>query len=518
MNAGPLLTVQALTKSYPGVHALKGVDISISPGEVHSVVGENGAGKSTLIKILAGAERRDGGNIEWCGEPTSIQSPHQAEQLGISVIHQDLNLAPNLSAAENMFLGRTQKRRLGVFVRWRAMNARAQAVANLVGADFDVRTHVHELSHAQKVLTAVGRALTTNARLIIMDEPTAALGAAEIDRLHEVIRSLSQGGTAIVYVSHRLEEVISISDSITVLKDGSLIGTFARAEITDTGHLTELIIGRSVTSRGRTGAGGLAGDVIVEVRGIALGNRLKDVSLEFRRGEILGLAGLVGSGRSELASVIFGAVRPDRGEVLVRGKPFKHPSPARAARRGLALLPEDRRHQASVPTMSVRENTTLASMSKYRWGPFIARRRERRSVADLIRRFQIKVANMNHPIRNLSGGNQQKVVVSRWVDRAPEVLLFDEPTQGIDVGAKSEIFDIMRRLAASGCAVLFISSEIEEVVEVADRIVVLREGTVRAEFGSGEATTETVLRACYEEGEADRRGRRGTAVPAHPEP
>jgi ABC-type sugar transport system ATPase subunit len=503
MTETPLVRIRALSKSYPGVQALQGVDLEILPGEVHALVGENGAGKSTLIKILAGGERRDDGTIEWCGDPVTLYRPHDAQELGISVIHQDLNLAPNLSAAENMLLGRRQPRRFGVFVKWSEVRARATAAAALIGADFNLRAPVHELSHAQKVLTAVARALTTEAKLIIMDEPTAALSAAETDRLHEIVRELSQRGTAILYVSHRLEEVLSLASSVTVLKDGTLVGAFARDEITHTAHLAQLIIGRAPElMRDLERAERAAGDVIVEARAISLGNRLKDVSLGLRSGEILGLAGLVGSGRSELASVLFGAIKASAGEVRILGEPLKRPSPRRASRRGVALLPEDRRHQGSVANMTIRENATLASMGKYRRGPFMARAKERRAVQGLISRFQIKVASMERPIRELSGGNQQKVIVSRWVDRQPKILLFDEPTQGIDVGAKTEVFKIMRDLANSGCAVMFISSEIEEVVEVADRVVVLREGAISGEFAGDQLNTEAVLRACYGEPES----------------
>ena len=292
---------------------------------------------------------------------------------------------------------------------------------------------------------------------------------------------------------------MSLADSITVLKDGALVGTFARDEISDTGHLTRLIIGRAPQAAARRRRDQRAGETVVEVRDVSLGHRLKNVSLNLRSGEILGLAGLVGSGRSELASVMFGALRPTGGEVRIRNVPLRRASPSKAARRGVALLPEDRRHQGSVPGMTVRENSTLASMGKYRRGPFISRSRERRAVRRLVERFQIKVSNIERPIRELSGGNQQKVIVGRWVDRAPTVLLFDEPTQGIDVGAKTEVFRIMRDLADSGCAVMFISSEIEEVVEVADRVVVLREGVLCAEFTAGEASIESVLSVCYGE-------------------
>jgi ABC-type sugar transport system ATPase subunit len=492
-----LVAIRGLSKSYPGVRALRDVDLTVRAGEVHALVGENGAGKSTLIKILTGAERRDEGTIEWNGEPVALASPQAAQDSGISVIYQDVQLIPGLSAAENLLLGRAQPRRLGIFVDWPSVRARAREAAALVGADFDTRRPVRDLPHAQQVLTALARALSANARLIIMDEPTAALGAAETERLHAVIRMLSERGTTVLYVSHRLDEVLSLADTVTVLKDGANVGEFARAEITDTAHLTELIIGRSLDSARREPSLGEAGETLVSVRGVSYGNRLHDVSLELRAGEILGLAGLVGSGRSELAHIIFGSVRPSTGDILLRGKSLGRSSPAKAARNGIALLPEDRRLQATVPNMSVRENATLATLGRYRRGPFLSRRLERKAVRELVTRFQIKVAGIENPIRQLSGGNQQKVIVSRWVSRDPGVLLFDEPTQGIDVGAKTEIFSIMRDLADGGRAVLFISSEVEELAEVADRVIVLREGRVAAELAREEISTQAILRACF---------------------
>jgi ABC-type sugar transport system ATPase subunit len=497
VSAPPLVSIRGLSKSYPGVQALRDVDLTVRPGEVHALVGENGAGKSTLIKVLTGAERRDEGTIEWNGDPVALPSPQAAQECGIAVIYQDVQLIPSLSAAENMLLGRAQPRRLGWLVDWRAVRARGREAAELVGADFDIRRPVRDLPHAQQVLTAIARALSANARLIIMDEPTAALGAAETERLHAVIRSLRDRGTTVLYVSHRLDEVLSLADTVTVLKDGACVGAFARSEITDTAHLTELIIGRALDSVRDETSVAEAGETLVRVRDVSYGDRLHGVSLELRAGEILGLAGLVGSGRSELAHVIFGAARPSGGEVLLRERPLGRLSPAKAARAGIALLPEDRRLQATVPNMTVRENATLATLGRYRRGPFLSRRRERSAVRGLVERFRIKVPGIESPIRQLSGGNQQKVVVSRWVSRDPDVLLFDEPTQGIDVGAKTEIFSIMRDLADSGRAVLFISSEVEELAEVADRVVVLREGRVTAELPRAQITTQAILRACF---------------------
>lgn len=495
----PLVAIRGLTKSYPGVRALSGVDLTLMPGEVHSIVGENGAGKSTLIKILAGVERRDGGTISWDGRQVSIQSPQAATALGISVIHQDLNLAPNLSAAENIMLGQRLPRWCGTLVDWRAVRTRSRAATEFIGGDFDVRTPVSELDHAQQVLVAVARALATDARLIVMDEPTAALSASEVARLHEVIRVLISQGTAILYVSHRLQEVLELSAVTTIFKDGTHVGTYARAEIRNVDQLTELIIGRPKQTMRRYAARGASGEVLAELRSVALGHRLKNVSLSLRSGEILGLAGLVGSGRSEVASILFGTNRPSRGQVRVHDRQVARLSPMKARKLGVALLPEDRRRQATIANMSVLENATLASLDRYRRGVFIAHRRERQHVCAMVDRFRIKVANVDEPIRRLSGGNQQKVVVARWVDRDPSVVIFDEPTQGIDVGAKTEVFQIMRDLADRGRAVMFISSELEEIVEVADRIVVLREGSVVAQIDGGAATTDSILRACFGE-------------------
>ncbi|MDR2253112.1 MAG: sugar ABC transporter ATP-binding protein [Bifidobacteriaceae bacterium] len=493
----PLMQVSGLSKSFPGVLALDDVTLEIQPGEVHALVGENGAGKSTLIKILAGAYRADRGRILWEGTEVQLKDAAAATRLGISVIHQDLNLVPNLSVAENVLLGRPAPKRLGLFVNWGELSRRARRAIERLDAEFDPQTPLRELSHAMRVLVAIARALTTDARLIIMDEPTAALSAAEADRLHEIVRDLSGSGTAVLYVSHRLDEVLALANTITVFKDGRHVGTVPRSAVTDKRELTQMIIGRRLneaTERSQTRA---PGEVLVEVRNVSLGQRLKGASLTVRANEVVGLAGLVGSGRSELGRVIFGAERPAAGSIIINDRPVRKNSPRLAMSRGVAMLPEDRRNQASIATMSIRQNTTLVSMGKYLWGPFFSSRRERKAVKGLIERFQIKVVSMARPIRQLSGGNQQKVIVARWVNRSPSVLIFDEPTQGVDVGAKQEILGIVSALADDGAGVVFISSELDEVLQVSDRIVVLREGEVAAELKGPDVTRDQVLHACY---------------------
>ena len=495
-EAAPLLRIRGAWKSFPGVQAVRDVDFDVVPGEVHALVGQNGAGKSTLIKLYAGVERPDEGTIEIAGEEVHLHNADDATRRGLAFIHQELNVVPNFSAIENITLGLKMPTLAGVLVNWRQVRKRVRAVADRLSFDFDVGQPVKELSQAQKQLVAVGRALLLDARVVTMDEPTAALADAEVERLYSVIADLRAAGVGVVYVSHRLEEVFRLADRVTVMRDGKKVGTFARDEVRDKHHLAELIIGREnvETFHERTPE---LGPVRIAARDVSWRNRVKGVDLEIRSGEIVGLGGLVGAGRSELAHLLFGAEKPDRGEVAIDGTRISGRSPSRAIRRGTALLPEDRRHQAAITTMTVRENTTLTSLGRYLLGPFVNRARERQAVNRLVERLGIKVADIDDELRTLSGGNQQKVVIAKWIDTGAGVYLFDEPTQGVDVGAKAEIHRIIEELAAEGAAVLFISSDLEEVAAISDRVLVMREGELVAELPRGEATVSSILAHCY---------------------
>lgn len=491
-----VLSVTGLSKSFPGVRALANVDLDVRTGEVHALVGENGAGKSTLIKLLAGVYQPDSGSIEVDGAAARIGSTRQASELGLAFIHQDLNFVPNFSGVENMTLGSSLPCRGGVLVRWRELKRRTRAVADRMGVDFDLSRPVKDLSQAQRVVLAICRALMSESRVIVMDEPTAALSGAEVERLYHLVRELTRHGVAVLYVSHRLEEVFDLAHRVTVLKDGEKVGTYNIGDIADTSQLTRLIIGRPLEALLGTHKP-IIGGAALTATNVTWGNSVRDVSLTLHSGEIVGLAGLVGSGRSELAHVLFGAARPDSGEIAVGGHPVHLKSPRGAIKHGIALIPEDRRNQAGVMRMKVRENATLASLRRYRVGPFVARGRERTAVRQIVDRFAIKTASLESPLRELSGGNQQKVVIGKWVDSEASVYLFDEPTQGVDIGAKQEIYSIMRDLADEGAAILFISSDLDELVGIADRLLVMREGSIVAHLGRPEATVAAVLHHCY---------------------
>lgn len=492
----PLLEVVGLVKSFPGVRALKGVDFDVRPGEVHALVGENGAGKSTLIKILAGVYQPDAGTVRVGGNEVRVNSAKQATELGFSFIHQDLNFVPGFNAIENMALGNPLPRVGGIFVRWSELRRQAKSVADRMLIDFDLDSPVRELSQAQRVMLAICRALMLDSQLIVMDEPTAALSGQEVSQLYKLVKDLTRQGVAILYVSHRLEEVFNLADRVTVLKDGSKVGTYDIEELVDTAHLTQLIIGKTLEEMIGTHRRSV-GDVRLAAKNLVWGSKVRNVSLELRAGEIVGLAGLVGSGRSELARLLFGAERPDSGQIEVAGRPVRLASPRDAIDCGVALVPEDRRHQSGVMQMSVRENATLISLGRYRIGPFIRRRLERVTVRRMIDRFSIRTPSVETPLKDLSGGNQQKVLIGKWVDSDAVVYIFDEPTQGVDVGAKQEIFSIIRNLADEGSAVLFIASELEEVVGIADRVLVMREGSLVAEMDRSEASVQRVLEHCY---------------------
>jgi len=492
----PLLRVSSLSKSFPGVQALVGVDFDVRPGEVHALVGQNGAGKSTLIKVLAGAYRPDAGQFEVLGQPVEIGSTADSARQGIAVIHQDLNLVPMFDVTENMTLGLPQPHRAGVLINWGAMRARVRGVLESMNVDISPTASTASLSIPQKTMVSIGRALMLDARVVIMDEPTASLGAHGVEQVYEIVRRLRDQGCGVVYVSHRLEEVATLADRITVMRDGQRVGTFAAGEITSRSQLIRLIIGRSerelVRAKHHT-----TGEVMVTARGLSWQDRVVDIDLDVHAGEVTGVAGLVGSGRSELAALLFGAAKPDHGDIRVNGRPLRRATPAAGIAAGVALLPEDRRGQAAFTGMSVRENLTIAALSRYATGPFIRRRRERDAVARATKDLAIKCNSPESAMATLSGGNQQKVVIAKWLQTDAKVLIFDEPTQGVDVGAQEEIHSLVRQLAHQGRAVIFISSDLEETLRISDRVLVLREGRLVGDLRGDDATIDEVLTRCY---------------------
>jgi ribose transport system ATP-binding protein len=487
-----------LTKSFPGVLALKPFDLDVAQGEVHALVGQNGAGKSTLIKLLAGAYHPDSGVIEIAGEHSSLSGIQDAARKGISVIHQDLNLIPEFSVAENVHLGLRPQQRLGFFVNWPAMRRRTAAIMKQLGVEIDPRTPVNRLSVAQQQMVAIARALLSDPKVLIMDEPTAALGAHEAAQVFRLVRQFREQGRSVIYVSHRLEEITALADRITVMRDGTKVGTFNRSEIGDRRKLVELIIGRSENDLVQS-SGNLPGAVIARADGLAWRDRVKPATFEIRRGEVTGVAGLVGAGRSELAALLFGSVKPTEGTLEIDGKIVRFGGPGDAIQSRIALLPEDRRGEAAVVSMTLRENLTLASLSNFSTLGFMSRSRERKAFEVAMAHLKIKARDSEMKLSQLSGGNQQKVVIAKWLETDAELIIFDEPTQGIDVGAQEDVHRILRQLAADGKAVVLISSDLEETVRVSDRVLVMRAGQLVADLSGFDATVPVVLAYCFGE-------------------
>lgn len=479
-----ILRAEGIFKSFFGVHALTDVRLEVRPGEVHALLGQNGAGKSTLIKILAGAYSLDAGRITMGGAELTIQRPADAQAAGLAFIHQDLNLVPYLSGYENIALGDTMPRRLGVLIDWRQLKAKARRAADLVDIDFNLNQPVSTLSVPQRQLVAMARALLVDARVITMDEPTAALGAHEVEQVFRVVRRLREQGRAVIYVTHRLDEVEELADRVTILRDGHYVTTEERSAITSRAQLVQLITGRRPSELVRAD-GVHRGKLMLSARGLSLPPKLHHVDLDLYAGEVTGLAGLVGSGRSEVAHIISGVISRHGGKVE------RHDT-ADGAKLPVALLPEDRQQESAVPTMSIRENLTLASLGQFTTAGFVNRRAERRAVRTFTERLQIKMGSPERPITDLSGGNQQKVLLAKWLATGARVYVLDEPTQGVDVGAQEEIHQHIRDLAAQGCAVLFISSDLSEVCRISDRVVVLHQGSVVGDL-SGDETTEDVV-------------------------
>ncbi|MBV8377719.1 MAG: sugar ABC transporter ATP-binding protein [Verrucomicrobia bacterium] len=497
--AEPLLRMTRIGKRFPGVQALDDAGLEVLPGEIHALLGENGAGKSTLIKILSGAQQPDSGTIEFGGQKVTMGTPHDAQRLGIVTIYQEFTLAPNMTIAENVFIGREPGP--GVFVNWRKMAAETLAITARLGLPLRPMSIVRELRVAEQQMVEIARALSMKSRLIVMDEPTSALSSNEVEKLFRIVRDLKSQGLSIVFVTHRLEEVMQICDRYTVLRDGRLIGSGQIADATIDGIIRQ-IVGRQVTAlfahRERTAAG----DVVLRIEGLSRrGNAqdqnatvLADVSLEVRRGEILGIAGLVGAGRTEMARAVFGADPFDSGRVLVEGREVPIHSPQDAIRYGIGLVPEDRKQQALFLALAVRTNLSMASHALItRWGVLIDEAAERAIVEEYRKKLNIRMSSPEQLIASLSGGNQQKVTLARWLALGPKVLIVDEPTRGIDIGAKVEVHHLLFELARSGIAVIAISSELPEVLAISDRILTMREGRVTGEIKSEDANEEIVM-------------------------
>lgn len=488
----PVLRLEGIVKTFPGVRALDGVSFTVLPGEVHALMGENGAGKSTLMKVLGGIHQPDEGEIVVGGKPVVMNSPLEAKGEGIIFIHQELSLATELSVAENIWLGELPRKSWGR-VDWKTLHDRTGAILKKLRVGFDAKTRVGDLSIANQQMVEIARALTHEARAVIFDEPTASLTDAEKVVLFDVIADLKAGGVGIVYISHRMEEIFRITDRISVLRDGQYRGTLRTAE-TDEDEVTQLMIGRKL-ELGRTAPTHELGDVALEVRGLSCGDLYRDVSFEVRRGEVLGFYGLVGAGRTEIAETLFGLRDPSAGTILLDGQEVRLRSPADAIARGISLVPEDRKGQGLILGMNCRDNMTLPQVDDLTAGPFVAEGSEVAIFDQYRDRLDIRTPGWRQLVGNLSGGNQQKIVIGKWLSMHPSVLIVDEPTRGIDVGSKSEIHNLIQDLAAHGYAVIVISSEMPEVLQVSDRIVAMYSGRVTRTFTAGEVTEDNLIQA-----------------------
>jgi len=490
----PILQVTEIHKRFPGVHALRGVNFDVQPGEIHALLGENGAGKSTLIKMIAGVHSPDSGQINFDGKPVSFSNPREAQQIGIATIYQELSLYPELSVAENMFMGHAPKRGLGPIqvLDWRRMETRAkELLAELEIIDMDVQRKVGTFNVGNRQRVEIAKALSLNARLLIMDEPTASLTESDVENLFSIVRLLRDRGVGIIYITHKLVEVFELADRVTVFRDGQFIGTKLVSQ-TNEQELISMMVGRTIDTLFPKKPGEIK-DVVLEVRNLVHGSNTRDVSFKVRAGEIVGLAGLVGSGRSETAQVIFGVAKPESGEILVGGKPVKINHPSEAVKHGIAYVPEDRGLQGLVKAMTLRENVSMAVLNAISSGSFINYHKEQTIAKQAIDQFAIRAYGTEQIVNKLSGGNQQKVVIGKWLASEPRILIMDEPTHGVDVGAKSEIHRLMSELAADrGLAILMISSELPEILGMSDRILVMRSGQIVAEFSREEATQEKI--------------------------
>ncbi len=486
----PLLQMKGVSKSFPGVRALDKVDLTVYQGEVLALVGENGAGKSTLMKILSGIHRKDEGEILFEGKPVEIRNPLDSQKTGISIIYQELNLLNNLNIAENIFIGREPCRKNGLVDKRRA-HKDTRTLLDEVKLDIDTQTTVDKLSTAQKQMVEVAKALSFNARLIIMDEPTSSLTETETQTLFSIVRKLKARGVAIVFISHRMVEIFQIADRVSVMRDGMMITTFD-AKKTNESDIISAMVGREI--------GNLyvkeevpVGDVAMEVTNLSTKNFLKDISFYVRSGEILGFAGLVGAGRSEVMRAVFGIDPRQSGSISIKGRKVSIRKTRDALKHGIGFVPEDRKEQALILGMTIKRNMSLAALDRVSRGWFIDKLKESGLVSRFIDLLRIKTPSAEQRVINLSGGNQQKVVIAKWMANEPSILILDEPTRGIDVGAKKEIHKLMSDLARQGVAIILVSSELPEVIGMSDRIMVMHEGRIKGELARRNVTQEAIM-------------------------
>jgi len=489
-----LLRLEGITKSFGGIVALDNVDFEVNAGEVHALIGENGAGKSTLMKIATGVHAADRGRLVWKGRTVKLQTPRDAHRLGIRMVHQELMLVPPLSIGENIFLGCPPSRRVLLsWVRWNDLHERARQLLRGLGHDLDPRRPVSDLSVAEQQLVEIARALASEAELLILDEPTSPLSERETERLFHTIAHLKARGLSVIYITHRMREIYQIADRVTVLRDGRRVLTAPISE-TSPEELVRAMVGRELKEYFPQRESRAKGAPILRVEGLTAPGRFHDVTFTLHSGEIVGLAGLVGAGRTELVEALFGAREYTSGKIFIEERPVTIRTPADAIRHGLALVTDDRKAKGLIPTASVHVNIILPIQAHVAHLGFLVNARAEREITErFLRELRVKTPSADHPVMWLSGGNQQKVILARWLAMQPRVFLLDEPTRGIDVGAKMEIYELIRRLAARGAAILLVSSELEEIRHLADRVLVMHRGRIVGELQREEATDERIL-------------------------
>jgi ribose transport system ATP-binding protein len=489
----PLISVKRLSKSFPGVRALHEVQFELMASEVHALMGENGAGKSTLMKILAGVYTRDSGEFLCDGQPVEFSSPREAQDKGVCIIHQELQLMNHLSVAQNMFIGREPRGRLGLFLDEDKLNAQARDILARMHVNLDPRALVGSLTVASQQMVEIAKALSFDSRVLIMDEPTSALNDAEIAELFRIIRELKSHGVGVIYISHKMDELKQIADRVTVMRDGEYVATVA-AKDTSVEAIIGMMVGRTLADLEPSQSVAGQGEVALEVKNLHAGPLVRDVSFTLRKGEILGFAGLMGAGRTEVARAVFGADPIESGEIVVKGVKATIRTPSDAVARGIGYLSEDRKRFGLATGMDVESNIVMSNLRKFLSLNFFLRRKQMRKTAShFIKLLAIRTPSAAQPVRLLSGGNQQKIVIAKWLERDCDVLFFDEPTRGIDVGAKSEIYKLLRALAGQGKAIVMISSELPEILRMSDRIVVMCEGRITGELSGSEATQERIM-------------------------
>ena len=488
-----ILTMKGIDKSFPGVHALVDVDFEVRAGEVHALMGENGAGKSTLMKVLTGIYTKDAGTVTFEGKEVEFHNPREAQQAGIVIVHQELNMMGHLTVAQNIFIGREPKR--GIFINDRAMNHEAEKLFAQLGIEINPKETMSSLTVAKQQMCEIAKAISHDAKVIIFDEPTAALTDTEIEQLFVIIRDLRAKGYGIVYISHRMDEIKKITDRVSVMRDGHYIGTLVTEECTKE-DIIDMMVGRVIYEEPKTESRCPPdAPVVLKVEHLNAGRMVRDVSFELHRGEILGFAGLVGAGRTETARALFGADPKQSGEIWINGEKVSINSPKDAVEAGISYLSEDRKRFGIVLKKNLIENSTLATLKEYTKGIFLDKPKEAAVTQKYVDALKTKTPGIDELVMNLSGGNQQKLVIAKWLVNDSQIMIFDEPTRGIDVGAKQEIYELMNQLAASGKAIIMISSELAEILRMSDRIIVMCEGRKTGEFDISEATQEKIMHA-----------------------